>query len=50
MTSKNAVMISSKLRYCILQITDIQREGVAFMEAMGSGINAFDVGVVVSET
>ena len=29
----------------VLQITDIQREGIAFMEAMGSGINAFDVGV-----
>ena len=29
----------------VLQITDIQREGVAFMEAMGAGINAFDVGV-----
>ncbi len=28
-----------------LQITPIQRQGIAFMEAMGSGINAFDVGV-----
>ncbi len=29
----------------ILQLTPIQREGIAFMEAVGSGINAFDVGV-----
>ncbi len=29
----------------VLQLTPIQREGVAFMEMMGSGINAFDVGV-----
>jgi len=29
----------------ILQLTPIQREGIAFMEAMGAGINAFDVGV-----
>lgn len=36
---------SSRFKSGILQITDIQREGVAFMEAMGSGINAFDVGV-----
>jgi len=28
-----------------LQITPIQRQGIAFMEAMGSGVNAFDVGV-----
>jgi SNF2 family DNA or RNA helicase len=27
------------------EITPIQRQGIAFMEAMGSGINAFDVGV-----
>ena len=36
---------SARFKSGILQITDIQREGVAFMEAMGSGINAFDVGV-----
>ncbi len=36
---------STRFKSGILQITDIQREGVAFMEAMGSGINAFDVGV-----
>ncbi|QNR23185.1 SNF2-related protein [Croceimicrobium hydrocarbonivorans] len=36
---------SRKFKSGVLQITDIQREGVAFMEAMGSGINAFDVGV-----
>jgi len=29
----------------LLQLTPIQREGIAFMEAVGSGINAFDVGV-----
>ncbi len=29
----------------VLQLTPIQREGIAFMEAVGSGINAFDVGV-----
>lgn len=29
----------------ILQLTDIQRESIAFMEAMGSGILALDVGV-----
>lgn len=34
-----------KFKSGVLQITDIQREGIAFMEAMGSGINAFDVGV-----
>lgn len=36
---------SARFKSGLLQITDIQREGVAFMEAMGSGINAFDVGV-----
>ena len=36
---------SARFKSGILQITDIQRQGVAFMEAMGSGINAFDVGV-----
>ena len=36
---------SRKFKSGVLQITDIQREGIAFMEAMGSGINAFDVGV-----
>lgn len=36
---------STRFKSGLLQITDIQREGVAFMEAMGSGINAFDVGV-----
>jgi len=29
----------------MLQITPIQREGVAFFEALGSGICAFDVGI-----
>lgn len=36
---------SRRFKSGVLQITDIQREGIAFMEAMGSGINAFDVGV-----
>ena len=36
---------SVKFKSGILQLTDIQREGIAFMEMMGSGINAFDVGV-----
>lgn len=36
---------SARFKSGLLQITPIQREGVAFMEAMGSGINAFDVGV-----
>ena len=36
---------SARFKSGLLQITDIQREGVAFMEAMGSGINSFDVGV-----
>ena len=36
---------SSKFKSGILQITPIQREGVAFFEALGSGICAFDVGV-----
>jgi hypothetical protein len=29
----------------IMKLTPIQREGIAFQEAVGSGINAFDVGV-----
>jgi hypothetical protein len=36
---------SSRFKSGILQITPIQREGVAFFEALGSGICAFDVGV-----
>lgn len=36
---------SSKFKSGMLQITPIQREGVAFFEALGSGICAFDVGV-----
>lgn len=36
---------SAMFKSGILQITDIQREGIAFMEAVGSGICAFDVGV-----
>lgn len=36
---------SNRFKSGLLQITPIQRQGVAFMEAMGSGINAFDVGV-----
>lgn len=37
--------ISRYFKSGVLQLTPIQREGVAFMEMMGSGINAFDVGV-----
>jgi hypothetical protein len=36
---------SATFKSGILQLTDIQREGIAFMEVMGSGINSFDVGV-----
>jgi hypothetical protein len=36
---------SSRFKSGLLQITSIQREGVAFFEALGSGICAFDVGV-----
>lgn len=36
---------SAMFKSGILQLTEIQREGIAFMEMMGSGINAFDVGV-----
>jgi hypothetical protein len=36
---------SSRFKSGLLQITPIQREGVAFFEALGSGICAFDVGV-----
>jgi len=36
---------SAKFKSGILQLTDIQRESIAFMEAMGSGILALDVGV-----
>jgi hypothetical protein len=36
---------SSKFKSGMLQITPIQREGVAFFEALGSGICSFDVGV-----
>jgi hypothetical protein len=36
---------STQFKSGILQLTDIQREGIAFIEMMGSGINAFDVGV-----
>jgi superfamily II DNA/RNA helicase len=36
---------SSRFKSGILQITPIQREGVAFFEALGSGILALDVGV-----
>ncbi|HEY4787994.1 MAG TPA: hypothetical protein VIH57_18195 [Bacteroidales bacterium] len=35
---------SSRFKSGLLQITPIQREGVAFFEALGSGICAFDVG------
>lgn len=36
---------SARFKSGILQLTDIQRESIAFMEAMGSGILALDVGV-----
>ena len=36
---------SSRFKSGMLQITPIQREGVAFFEALGSGICAFDVGI-----
>jgi hypothetical protein len=36
---------SSKFKSGVLQITSIQREAVAFFEALGSGICALDVGV-----
>jgi hypothetical protein len=36
---------SAQFKSGILQLTDIQRESIAFMEAMGSGILALDVGV-----
>jgi len=36
---------SSKFKSGVLQITPIQREAVAFFEALGSGICALDVGV-----
>jgi superfamily II DNA or RNA helicase len=36
---------SAKFKQFNLQFTPAQREGVAFMEAVGSGIIAFDVGV-----
>ena len=36
---------SSRFKSGLLQITPIQREGVAFFESLGSGICAFDVGV-----
>ena len=37
--------ISTRFKSGLLQITPIQREGVAFMQAVGSGIIAYDVGV-----
>lgn len=37
--------ISRKFKSGTLQLTPIQREGVAFFNLAGSGINAFDVGV-----
>jgi len=37
--------VSARFKSGLLQITPIQREGVAFMQATGSGIVAFDVGV-----
>jgi len=37
--------VSARFKSGLLQITPIQREGVAFMQATGSGIIAFDVGV-----
>jgi len=36
---------STRFKSGLLQITPIQREGVAFMQAVGSGIIAYDVGV-----
>lgn len=36
---------SARFKTGILMLSDAQRQGVAFMEAVGSGINAFDVGV-----
>jgi len=36
---------SRKFKSGILKLSPIQREGIAFQEAVGSGINAFDVGV-----
>jgi len=36
---------SANFKSGILQLTDIQRESIAFMEAMGSGILALDVGI-----
>lgn len=36
---------STRFKSGILMLTEAQRQGVAFMEAVGSGINAFDVGV-----
>jgi hypothetical protein len=36
---------SSRFKSGMLQITPIQREGVAFFEALGSGICSFDVGI-----
>lgn len=36
---------STRFKAGILKLSEAQREGVAFQEAMGSGINAFDVGV-----
>jgi len=37
--------ISTRFKSGLLQITPIQREGIAFMQAVGSGIIAYDVGV-----
>jgi len=36
---------SANFKSGILQLTDVQREGIAFMEVMGSGINSYDVGL-----
>lgn len=36
---------SARFKTGILMLSEAQRQGVAFMEAVGSGINAFDVGV-----
>ncbi len=40
-----AFSCSSFFKSGVLRLTHAQREGVAFQEAVGSGINAFDVGV-----